>query len=572
MRMGWRLAPVVTSSVVLATVTGVLVLAGPLRGRPLYATSVVVVSAALLVAGALTARTPRGRGVGLAMLLTGALWPTCWVTEAGTGVGPFVGWVDANLIFLVLGTGMLSYPDELRHTRAEKVFLALMWGSCSLAVAALAVLSHPEWNDLSSQAWWPTITPTRSGFQLTLVLVAISRVLLAGGGAALLTARLRAASGLDRAAVRPALLAILCSVGVVTGAGVAQLVAVGRDVDAAMLFVQGLALLAVPGALVVILVRDRMLQARVLARLLGDPGQPSVESLRTVLRRELYDDSLELMLWTDDRRRLVDAAGQPASMPVDDSRFQAPLVGSDGRVLGLVFGDPGLEEHRPLVASALGAAVLELENATLRDGLRAVRNAADTRLTRVSHVERRRLERDLHDGAQQHLLAIAMRLERTSLQVTELELRRTLQQIRAELQDALVEVRDLAHGIAPASLQAGLGPAVRGLADGMPIPVRVRLPDRRFPALVEGTAYLVASEALANVVKHAQARSAEVVISATTEQLCVCVCDDGVGGASLLEGSGLHGLADRVESLGGSLRVDSPAGRGTSLVAVIPCA
>jgi signal transduction histidine kinase len=197
------------------------------------------------------------------------------------------------------------------------------------------------------------------------------------------------------------------------------------------------------------------------------------------------------------------------------------------------------------------------------------------RIVDATDAERRRLERDLHDGAQQRLvsLTLALRLARTRLsRDTNPAALAGLDDVATELKTALQELRELAHGIHPAILtQAGLGPAIDSLTKRSTVPAAVTvLPARRLSPAIEATAYFVVSEALANVAKYAAATSATVAAECPGDSLRVEVADDGIGGADPAGGSGLRGLADRVAAIGGSLTVDSPAGGGTRIVAVIP--
>jgi signal transduction histidine kinase len=198
-----------------------------------------------------------------------------------------------------------------------------------------------------------------------------------------------------------------------------------------------------------------------------------------------------------------------------------------------------------------------------------------TRIVNATDAARRRLERDLHDGAQQRLvsLSLALRLARLRLgRDADADTVAGLDDAADELRTAIKELRELAHGIHPAILtQAGLGPAIDSLAQRSSVPATVTvLPDRRLSAAVESTAYFVVSEALANVAKYAAASSATVAAECPGASLRVEVADDGIGGADPDRGSGLRGLADRVAALGGDLSVDSPVGGGTRIVAVIP--
>ena len=200
-----------------------------------------------------------------------------------------------------------------------------------------------------------------------------------------------------------------------------------------------------------------------------------------------------------------------------------------------------------------------------------------TRIVEAAIAERRRLERDLHDGAQQRLVAVslAIRLARSKLRPeADAASLASLEEASEDLKVALSELRELARGIHPAILtEAGLGPAIDSLAARSTVPAEVTgVPDRRLSPAVESTAYFVVSEALANAAKYASATRATVSAECPGDALRVEVQDDGVGGADPSKGSGLRGLADRVAAIGGSLSVDSPVGGGTRLVAELPLA
>ena len=213
---------------------------------------------------------------------------------------------------------------------------------------------------------------------------------------------------------------------------------------------------------------------------------------------------------------------------------------------------------------------LDHELAETAEELRASR----ARLVEAGDAARRRLERDLHDGAQSRLVALALLLRTARRRVTDDEqLASLLDQAQEELGTSLAELRELARGIHPAVLtERGLEPALQSLVARAPVPVDVEAHNERLPAPVESAAYFVVSEALANVAKYARATHASVTVERRNGELTVEVADDGVGGADLGRGSGLRGLEDRLAALDGSLSLDSPAGRGTRLRARIPCA
>ena len=211
-----------------------------------------------------------------------------------------------------------------------------------------------------------------------------------------------------------------------------------------------------------------------------------------------------------------------------------------------------------------------LSNADAYDKLAGSR----ARIVEAGDAERRRLERNLHDGAQQRLVALALQLRmvEASFEGNPTRARQDLAEAREQLTHALQELRELARGIHPAILtDGGLGPALSALAHRAPVPVEIEdVPDQRLPEPVEAAAYYLIAEAITNVAKHAEATHVSVSVRRDDRRVLVRVADDGIGGAEPGAGSGLHGLADRVEALHGQLRVDSPPGGGTRLEARIP--
>ncbi len=225
------------------------------------------------------------------------------------------------------------------------------------------------------------------------------------------------------------------------------------------------------------------------------------------------------------------------------------------------------------LAGLLRSHVAHLD-AELRERLEELR-ASRARLVAAGDAERRRLERDLHDGAQSRLVGLAVLLGHLRRRLdADPEAVALLERAQAELGTGLAELRELARGIHPAVLtERGLEPALRGLATRSPVPVTLDAEgEERLPAPVEAAAYFVVSEALANVAKYAKATSATVSVRRADRTVVVEVADDGVGGADATRGSGLRGLADRVAALDGALALESPPGAGTRLRAEFPCA
>jgi signal transduction histidine kinase len=307
-------------------------------------------------------------------------------------------------------------------------------------------------------------------------------------------------------------------------------------------------------------------------------GRAAPEDVEPILRELLSDARLKLLLHITDTDTYVDVRGQPVQAAPDHGRAAVPIE-RNGRPLAVVVYDDALQAERPrLLRTLVADAGLAIEITRLRVELRqqlAEVQASRARIVAAANAERRRIERDLHDGAQQRLVAIGLALRHAQHQLTSSTPGRageTLDGAVAEIEVALDELRELAHGLPPAQLDAGLAPAFRELARRAPMPVDTRVAPERFAAGVEAAAYFIACEAVTNAVKHA--RATRIALSAGREnaQLVVRVADDGVGGAAPAAGSGLSGLGDRVAALGGTLHIDSDPGAGTTLVAKLPCA
>jgi signal transduction histidine kinase len=228
-----------------------------------------------------------------------------------------------------------------------------------------------------------------------------------------------------------------------------------------------------------------------------------------------------------------------------------------------------------LLDEVVDRAGLAIEIGRLRAEVRqqlAEVEASRARIVAAGYEERRRLERDLHDGAQQRLVSVGLALRHAQFELGESPVVRTIDAAVEQITVAIADLRELAHGVRPAYLDDGLEVALRELAGRTPLPVDLRTGPERFPADVEATAYFVACEALANAVKHSAATRVEVSAERRDGHLVIAVRDDGVGGADPARGSGLRGLSDRVAAQGGRIRLESQPGSGTTLVAELPCA
>jgi signal transduction histidine kinase len=334
-----------------------------------------------------------------------------------------------------------------------------------------------------------------------------------------------------------------------------------------------------PVALLVGLLRAHLARLRVGDLVLElEHTQPS--ELRDALARSLGDPDLELGFWLPERQMYADASGLPVVLPGGEDRT-VTMLEHDGQPLAALVYDPSLLEEPELVSSVSAAARLALENARLQAETRAQLaevKESRKRIVAAADEERKRIERDLHDGAQQRLSALQMQLRTAQLRLAasgaaDPAVGALLESAVAEARSANEELRELVRGVYPPILtEDGLAAAVESLALRNPIPVELDLVESRFPTQVEATAYFVTCESLNNVLKHANASSAVIRITETRGLLRVEVVDDGDGGAHPTAGSGLSGLRDRVEALGGRLRVESEPRLGTRVVAEIPCA
>jgi signal transduction histidine kinase len=311
------------------------------------------------------------------------------------------------------------------------------------------------------------------------------------------------------------------------------------------------------------------------ARLVVDlVRSPPSGGLRDALAELVGDPHLLVGYPLADSGPLVDASGRP--MQPSPGQVSTTLV-RNGSTVAVLAHAPGLLDNEQLVEEVTAAAGLALGNERLQAEVHARLHElreSRARIVTAGDAERKRLERDLHDGAQQRLvsLAMALRLAEARIQDDPEAAGQLVAAAREELAQSLDELRELARGIHPAMLDHGLEVALESLAMRSPFPVSlaVELEDR-LPEPVETAAYFVASEALANVGKYAQASTVTIRVSRDNGLAVIEVADDGVGGADDTRGSGLRGLADRVEALGGSLEVLSPIGGGTVLTAEMPC-
>ena len=338
-----------------------------------------------------------------------------------------------------------------------------------------------------------------------------------------------------------------------------------------------LLVLAIPAAVLAIAVLEALgAAAGALVAALLHSGRAAGGPVREMLAESLGDRTLSIAYWLHDSETFVDEAGRPVELPDPGSGRAWTAVERNGVRVAAIVHDAALDTGPELVQAAAAAAALALDNERLKADLRA--RVEELRVSRVRIVEaadaaRRRLERDLHDGAQQQLVSLALDLRLLKSRVRDTDAEPLVDGLAEKLAVALGELRELARGIHPAILSdRGLGPAIEALASRVPVSVESEVDiDERLSEPIEAAAYFVVAEALTNIVKYAQATKARVSVRRRADVVTVVVDDDGVGGARIGAGTGLRGLQDRLAALDGSLSIDSPGGGGTRLRARIPC-
>lgn len=526
-----------------------------------------------MITGLLLKDEPGQRGTGWALIMAGIFHPLGMLNRWNFGPMPLYAAVFGYLDNIFGAWALLRYPNH-RLTRHQRVFLITV--SCWLigGPAVMAVVSEPSWQNASASSWWPAWFPSQFAHKVASNIFDIGALILVAVFILLLLSKFSRMRGMDRLVMTPVL-----------GAAVASAIAAGTVVTGLLLSAAGDTLftaesaaeLVVPLAFLISVVQRRIARGRVaeltVQLAVQDPPQP----VRDALRRALHDPHLDICYWVPASGTYVDSTGRRADPDQPrPGQLAIPITGSDGGTpLAVLFADQSTVRDRPLLDGVLCASQMALENARLQADLQAQleeTKASRIRIVEASLAERRRLERNLHDGAQQHLLGLAAKLAVARVTATDPAVITSMDHISAELLDVLGELRALAQGILPPVLeQSGIAAAVEGAIERLPLPVRLEAKTERLPPAIEATAYFVVSEALANTIKHAQAHSAEVRIRQEAKMLIVQIEDDGQGGANPA-GTGLAALADRVTTLGGLLTVTSPPGNGTRLTASIPCA
>jgi signal transduction histidine kinase len=455
----------------------------------------------------------------------------------GTSLAWFAGTLWAALATLhraPFAQAVFAFPSGLLVSPVERV-----------AVGALYVT-------------WPLNRSEAATIAFAVLLVAIP------------VAERRTAVGVERRARLPAIWAA-ASVSIVVAAGsLARLAFPQGDADDSALLAYEAVLCAAGVGLAAALVRGSWLRPPV-ADLVVELGETRTATVRNALAHALGDRSLEVAYRADGG--WIDTRGQAVELPPEGAGRAVTPIARDGTTVAALIHDPEALADPGVAAAVSRATRLAAANARLQADARAQAaelEASRRRLLVAGDAERRRLEHALREGAELRLASLADKLERARASASSEGLA-SLDRAGRRLASTIAELEELGRGLHPRLLaERGLEGALAELARRSTLPVEVSVTSGRLPEELEAAVYFVCSEALANAAKHAGATTASVQVVAGDDELRVRIRDDGRGGADVAGGSGLRGLVDRVEALGGELRVESPAGGGTVIVASLP--
>jgi signal transduction histidine kinase len=484
-------------------------------------------------------RRPDSRS-GALMAATGFSWFLGNFATSGVAI---MDWLGAHTLYLYRGPLihlLVTYPSGRLSSRLDLVAVAVgyaaavvtpIWRS-EIATIVLAVLLVA----VCARSYLRAVGPPRRARLVVLSAAAGLGFVLAGGAAA----RLVVPAG---GANEPSLLALEATLCALAGGLLAGLLSPSWERSA---------------------VTDLVVEL----------GERRSGTLPDRLARALGDPTLEVGYWLPNAGAFVDSEGRPFALPDPGSDRSVTIIEGEGAPVAALVHDPAVLDDPGLREAVSSATQLAAANARLQAEVRA--QVAELRESRrrileAGDEERRRLERRLHENAEQRLERLAEQLRRTRLSARTEDARKRIDRTEAQVERTLEELRRLAHGLHPRVLaELGLQGALASLAEQAPVPVEVVAPAAKLPADIEAIAYFLCSEALANIAKHASASRVSVYITTGDGRVRVAIEDDGLGGADPARGTGLRGLADRVEALGGTLHVESRASEGTRLAAEIP--
>jgi signal transduction histidine kinase len=515
------------------------------------------------------------RLTGALMVGTGFALFAGTLVEANRSVPFTVGLALGPLATAVLAHLVLAFPDGRLHSGLERFLVVVAYlNATALQITMLMFMGIEHVGGCPCPRNLLFVRDDMSVHSGLMNALRLSGIAIAAGVVTVVVRRWQSASPLLRRALAP----ILVTGGITTALLAAMLIAdqASAGITRGLQSAERVALATVPLAYLFGLFQTRL--ARVgLGELVVELGNnPEQGQLQDALARALKDPSLELGYWMPASQEYVDVEGKQVDVVPTATRAVTILERRGEKVAALVH-DAALREDPALLDAVSSAAGLALDNERLLAELRA--QLAETRDSRARIVdaadtERRRLERNLHDGAQQRLvtLALHLRMAQESLHDAPATAGAMLDGVGDDLKHALQELRELARGLHPAILtERGLAPALQSIATRAPFKVEIDgVPHDRLPAVIEAAIYYVVAETLTNAAKHAGASEAQVELSTTGDNVTVEIRDNGGGGARLADGSGIRGLADRVEALGGRFELQSPIGAGTVVRAELP--
>jgi len=548
-------------------------------GHPGVWAFVLLIGWSFVGSGIVAAAQGLGRRFGALMIAAGFAWFAAALSESGEPVPFTVGTLLASLWIAIFVHALLAFPGGRLETRTARVVVGAFYFQA--VVLQLGWLMFTDTTRLDGCNGCPanlllvSDQPHLASAILFIEQPIVGFVALVGA-VAILAHRWWVGTPPTRR-----------SLGPVLATGGTCLVVLALTIFVEPLSYRGgqvigwagvIAFSAVPFAFLVGLLRQR-LDRSAIAQLVIELGDRAEQAnLQAALSRALRDPSVQIAYWLPDAGRYVDLEGRSVDPPAENDAHRATTtVDHHGDRVAILVHDPSLLEDPELVHGVCAAAGLSLSNQRLEAQLRArllELQESRARIVEVGDTERRRLERDLHDGAQQRLVSLALDLSSVETRVRgDAETAALVKAIRAELARSLEELRELAQGIHPAALtDHGLPVALESVTTRCAIPCALTVAlEERLPQQVEVAVYYLVSEALANVAKHAGASRASVSVARADESVSIEVTDDGIGGARMGTGSGLTGLADRIAALEGSLELNSPSGGGTTLRAEIPC-
>jgi signal transduction histidine kinase len=522
------------------------------------------------------------------VLLTLALYSATALDTMATPGLDVLGQVAWAAVLVVAVHILLSFPEGRLPDQVARGVVAVTASASILVWSALLATAErlPEFMPASRCGDGCPRNPVRilgAGATVGDGLAVASWSVTAGALIAVavaLTFRMRTAPSISRRTMSPILVAVLAVAGTFAAAAVARAGGAAPTTLERLGWFSTATSLTIPCAFLAGMLGARVFAGGALERLVArlSAGARDVDA-RRVLAEALGDPSLTVAFWRPQSSEYVDARGHPVQPPTGATGRSTTIVRQDGDALAMIIHDAALDAEPGLVGAAGGAALMMLENARLQADLRASiadLQASRARLASAADAGRREIERNLHDGAQQRLVALRMRLAEAEAQAeSDDELRRALGELGADAEATIDELRSLAHGVYPAVLvDHGLASALTSVGRRSPLPVRVEtaLPGRLAPA-IEAAVYFCCLEAIQNAAKHAGAGATVTVsVRAHAGRVAFEIRDDGVGFDvhDVHRGHGLTNLHDRVAAVGGDVHIASGQGAGTTIRGDVP--